>query len=81
MVKFPADVDALGHAELVKLARDLWAVVQAQQAELEEHRRAAKRQAAPFSKGKKDGKKKRPGRKKGQGLFTSRQPPAAMSPT
>ena len=76
MVKFPADVDALGHAELVKLARDLWAVVQAQQAELEEHRRAAKRQAAPFSKGKKDGKKKRPGRKKGQGLFTSRQPPA-----
>ena len=45
--------------------------------ELAEAKRAGKRQAAPFSKGKRTSKPKRPGRKPGMGLFSYRKPPSA----
>jgi transposase len=44
-------------------------------AQLEQHARAAKRQAAPFSKGRRKAQAKRPGRKPGQGRFTFRTLP------
>jgi transposase len=45
--------------------------------ELAEAKRAGKRQAAPFSKGRRTSKPKRPGRKPGMGLFSYRKPPSA----
>src|SRR4051794_3017317 len=44
-------------------------------AQLEQQARDAKRQAAPFSKGRRKAQPKRPGRKPGQGRFTSRTLP------
>jgi transposase len=44
--------------------------------QLEEQERLSKRQAAPFSKGKKKRNPKKPGRKAGKGKFARRQPPA-----
>jgi hypothetical protein len=75
-VKLPKDVTSLSHRQLVELVHELLEVLKAQQAEIEKHRRAGKRQAAPFSRGKKKGKSKKPGRKPGEGPFTNRQPPA-----
>jgi hypothetical protein len=43
---------------------------------LEEELRASKRQAAPFSKGRRKANPKRPGRKVGQGIFRHRPAPA-----
>ena len=43
---------------------------------LEGELRASKRQAAPFSKGKRKANPKRPGRKAGQGIFRHRPAPA-----
>jgi transposase len=45
--------------------------------DLEEELRASKRQAAPFSKGRRKANPKRPGRKAGQGIFRNRPAPAA----
>ena len=42
--------------------------------QLAELQRAGKRQAAPFSKGRRDLQPKRPGRKPGQGMFSYRKP-------
>ncbi len=89
-VKVPKDVASLSRHELVELVHELLEVIETQQTEIEKHRRAGKRQAAPFSKEKekekekeKNGKsekekdkKKKPGRKPGEGPFTNRQPPA-----
>ena len=44
-------------------------------AQLEQQERDARRQAAPFSKGRRTAKPKRPGRKPGQGRFTYRTLP------
>jgi transposase len=44
-------------------------------AQLDQHARDAKRQAAPFSKGQRKARPKRPGRKPGQGNFTFRTLP------
>src|SRR3954449_4572841 len=44
-------------------------------AEREQRQRNAKRQAAPFSKGRRKAQPKRPGRKPGQGNFRYRTPP------
>ena len=44
-------------------------------AQLEQRTRDTKRQAAPFSKGQRKARPKRPGRKPGQGHFTFRTPP------
>jgi transposase len=46
------------------------------QQQLEEAKRAGKRQATPFSRKKRKKDPKKPGRKKGQGKFTYRQPPS-----
>lgn len=80
-MKVPADPGSLSREELIKLVRQLVELVQAQQAELEEHRRAAKRQAAPFSKGRKKGEHRRPGRRPGEGPFAFREPPSPESVT
>ena len=45
--------------------------------DLEEELRASKRQAAPFSKGRRKANPKPPGRKAGQGIFRNRSVPAA----
>src|SRR3954454_16875053 len=44
-------------------------------AQLEQSQRNAKRQAAPFSKGRRKAQPKRPGRKPGKGPFRFRTPP------
>ena len=46
------------------------------QRQLAESQRGGKRQAAPFSKGRRSSKPRRPGRKPGTGLFSYRQPPS-----
>ena len=46
------------------------------QRQLAESQRGGKRQAAPFSKGRRSGNPRRPGRKPGTGLFSYRQPPS-----
>ena len=60
---------------------ELTARVEALQAEVERLRRGAKRQAAPFSKGTRVVKPKRPGRKPGAGAFHDRHapPPEAIT--
>ena len=49
--------------------------------QLAESDRSGRRQAAPFSKGKRSSKPKRPGRKPGMGLFSYRKPPSAEEVT
>jgi hypothetical protein len=71
----PADYDRLPRKALVKLVAQLLEVMGALERENQELQRAAKRQTALFSKGKKPGKHKRPGRKRGQGRFTHRIAP------
>ena len=46
------------------------------QRQLAESQRGGKRQAAPFSKGKRSSNPRRPGRKPGTGLFSYRKPPS-----
>jgi transposase len=50
-------------------------------AEIERLKRQGKRQAAPFSRGERVAKPKKPGRKRGQGPFTRRQAPSPASYT
>ena len=66
-----AEVDRLqGHnASLTATVKEL-------RKELAEARRAGKRQAAPFSKGGRTDKPRRPGRKPGIGSFSYRKPPS-----
>jgi len=76
----PPDYRSLSREELVTLVgrlvehqRIMRAQIRSLRRELEEAR--AQKGHAPFSKGKKKGEHKRPGRKKGKGRFTNRQPP------
>ncbi len=55
----------------------LTATIKELRKELAEAKRAGKRQAAPFSKGRLTDKPKRPGRKPGMGNFSYRKPPSA----
>ncbi len=55
----------------------LTATIKELRKELAEAKRAGKRQAAPFSKGGRTDKPKRPGRKPGMGNFSYRKPPSA----
>ncbi len=48
---------------------------------VEAQRGGGRRQAAPFSKGKRSDKPKRPGRKPGTGMFSYRKPPSAAEVT
>lgn len=66
------------HAELVGLVRQLLARVEALEAEnamLREQLRESKRATAPFSKGKGKERPKKPGRRAGEGRFTTRPAP------
>ncbi|MCY4528206.1 MAG: hypothetical protein OXD46_04150 [Chloroflexi bacterium] len=56
-------------AELTAANEELWR-------QLAESQRSGRRQAAPFSKGKRNSKPKRPGLKPGMGLFSYRKPPS-----
>ena len=60
---------------LQRQVEHLSGVNEALRSEVEHLRRSAKRQAAPFSKGKRVSKPKRPGRKAGKGSFSYRKPP------
>ena len=77
------DVSTLSRDELVRLVLHqqaqiavLTATVEGLRVEVERLTRGGKRQAAPFSKGTRVEKPKRPGRKPGQGLFRRREAPA-----
>src|SRR2546428_8290768 len=60
-----------------QLIEELRAEIQGLRAELDEVKRSGKRQATPFSKGKRKKDPKKPGRRPGQGLFRFRAPPRA----
>ena len=62
-------------AALKARVEELLAENAALRAQLDQHERDSKRQAAPFSKGRRKAQPKRPGRKPGQGRFTFRTLP------
>ena len=71
------------HGELIALVSRqqdqvarLTATIKELRKELAEAKRAGKRQAAPFSKGGRTDKPRRPGRKPGIGSFSYRKPPS-----
>jgi len=74
-LRIPQHPESLSHPELVALVGVMRDLILAQQAELEELRRAGKRQASPYRRRKRKKDPKRPGRKKGQGRFDFRKPP------
>jgi hypothetical protein len=66
----------MSESDLAKLDRDaLIALVLKLQVEVEGLKRSGKRQAAPFSKGTRVERPKRPGRKPGEGTFKRREAP------
>jgi len=74
-----ADLASLSREELIEIIATQQRMIENQQrqiaelrAEIEQLRRGGKRQAAPFSKGKRGENPKPPGRKPGQGPFTRR---------
>jgi transposase len=78
----PDDLPRLSRVELLALIAALQHQVAALTAanaelcaEIERLKRDTKRQAAPFSKGTRSAKPRRPGRKPGKGIFRYRQPP------
>lgn len=68
-------------AQALALIQKLQKQLERLQAEVEELRRAGKRQAAPFARRKLVEKPRRPGRKAGQGQFTRRQKPTVEQVT
>jgi len=74
-VHVPADYQQLSRQRLVRLVGQMVQVIDALEKQNQELQREAKRQTGRFSKGKKPGKHKKPGRKAGQGQFTHRLPP------
>jgi hypothetical protein len=62
-------------AELQRQVAELTASNASLRSEIPELQRRTKRQAAPFSKGTRVNKPKRPGRKPGEGTFSFRQAP------
>ena len=71
------------HDELIALVErlqeqvaELKAANEELQRQLAESQRGGKRQAAPFSKGRRSSNPRRPGRKPGTGLFSYRKPPS-----
>ena len=70
-----AELIALVSRQQDQVAR-LTATIKELRKELAEARRAGKRQAAPFSKGGRTSRPKRPGRKPGIGSFSYRKPPS-----
>jgi transposase len=81
-MKLPRDITSLSREELLVLVAQLErqvaqlsASLEALQAENAQLQRSNKRQAAPFSKGDRVSKPKRPGRKPGSGTFSFRRAP------
>src|SRR5919106_4032331 len=81
-MSLPEDITSLSWEDLVALVaqlqrkvQELEASVQGLQTEVERLTREKKRQAAPFSKGARESKPKRPGRKPGEGTFSFRHAP------
>ena len=77
------DLPSCQHGELIALVSRqqdqvarLTATIKELRKELAEAKRAGKRQAAPFSKGGRTNRPKRPGRKPGIGSFSYRKPPS-----
>ena len=70
-----AELIALVSRQQDQVAR-LTATIKELRKQLAEAKRAGKRQAAPFSKGGRTGRPKRPGRKPGIGSFSYRKPPS-----
>lgn len=68
-------------AALQQRVADLTATNEALRAEIDQLKRSGKRQAAPFSKGRRVSQRKRPGRKRGTGRFRYREapPPEAVT--
>ena len=71
-----AELIALVSRQQDQIAR-LTATIKELRKQLAEAKRAGKRQAAPFSKGGRTSKPRRPGRKPGMGNFSYRKPPSA----
>ena len=71
-----AELIALVSRQQDQVAR-LTATIKELRKQLAEAKRAGKRQAAPFSKGGRTDKPRRPGRKPGMGNFSYRKPPSA----
>ena len=71
-----AELIALVSRQQDQVAR-LTATIKELRKQLAEAKRAGKRQAAPFSKGGRTSKPRRPGRKPGMGNFSYRKPPSA----
>jgi transposase len=71
-----SDLVNLDRDALVALILKQAALIEALRGEVERLKRGGKRQAAPFSKGKRVEAPKKPGRKPGQGLFRRREAPA-----
>ena len=74
-MKKPNDLTSLSRDELLAQVATLQREVEALRQENAALRRGGKRQAAPFSKGTRLAKPKRPGRKPGEGPFTCRPAP------
>ncbi|MFQ5859509.1 MAG: IS66 family transposase [Anaerolineae bacterium] len=79
----PKDVRELSRDDLLALVVDLQrrlaeatATIEELRREIADLKRTGKRQAAPFSKGKRVPNPKRPGRKPGMGSFSYRKPPS-----
>jgi transposase len=70
-----SDLAELDRDALVALIRRQATLIEALRAEVERLKRGGQRQAAPFSKGRRVGTPKKPGRKPGQGLFRRREAP------
>jgi transposase len=76
-----ADLEKLETASLVKLLLQAFDKIQALETKLEKQKRKNAKQTAPFSRNKITSKPKSPGRKKGQGNFTYKTPPAPSEVT
>lgn len=72
-----ADMESMSSEELIALIVAQQQLIAELRDEIEQLRRGGKRQAAPFSKGKRVENPKQPGRKPGQGPFSRRQAPLA----
>jgi transposase len=76
-----ADLEKLDTASLIKLLLQAFDKIQALETELEKLKRKNARQTAPFSRNQVNAKPKSPGRKKGEGNFTYKTPPAPTEVT
>jgi transposase len=73
------DLETLSREELIAIVLEQYRLIEELRKEIEELRRGGRRQAAPFSKGKRVANPKRPGRKPGEGVFRRREAPQPPS--